>query len=332
MTKSHICLVQSPLQIINAFEATSSLSNDQNIHYFIFFQKETQTNSQMLNTLKELSVKPHCIVSYNKNALLKVLTWFKIVFILSRIRDISRFYIGDYMAGQLVGIANLYPKADLFLLDDGTASYNFVNFRYKNISPQYLKASKKIPILCFNPFLPAKITFFSMYNIKLNSPDVLIKNKLSCFSNLITSSDFGPIFFIGCPLVEVKVISSDIYYEYMTRFFRHYCCQKVIYFPHRREILNQQKLDFLDSYSVEIYYQTLPFEIELIKIKTPPSMIISFFSSVFDTLSLIYGKTSDVLVSLRISTDLIEDTAYKQIANSSYVKYEKSENISIVDL
>ena len=325
-------MVQSPLQIINAYEATSYLSKNHNIFYFIFCQKEKQTNAQMFNTLKELNIKPFCVISFSNNAFLKILFWLKNLFYLYKIQEISRFYVGDYMAGQLVSSSNLFSRADLFLLDDGTSSYNFEDFRYKNLYPQYLPRSKKISLLRFDPFLPSQVTFFSMYDINVKSPDLLIRNKLSSFSKLVSSNEFGPIFFIGCPLLEVKVISSHLYYNYMSKFFQLYGHQKVIYFPHRREILDKQKLDFLAQYSVEIYNQTLPFEIELVKINLSPSKIVTFFSSAFDTLSLIYNQNLDVLFSLRISTDLIDDIAYKQVAQSSYKKYENTKNIHLIDL
>jgi hypothetical protein len=327
----HIYLAQSPLQAINAFEARHSIADGAERHeVLVFEQKEALNNRLLANTLRKLSWEPWRTVPFRAANAGKMWEWCRLRLALGRLQEsVSRVYIGNYAAGMAVAAANLFPSAEHYLLDDGTSSINFPAFRYNGVRPEHLPASKNLPLLGYSTRLPNALTFFSLYDVSLRAPDRLRPNRLTFLHDALKFDPEGPVFFIGSCLPDVEVITFDQFFELFRAARRWLGDRLMIYYPHRRELMDRKRAFFQDV-GVAIAAPELPFELELIHGDRKPSAVATFYSTALDTLRIISAGTRDKLLSFHVPVEWIQTEAHRAIAVHSYEDYRRSEEIKVV--
>ena len=327
----HLYFIQSPLQAIHAFEARHSIADGAERHEVIVFeQKEALNNRILANTLRTLGWNVWRTVPFRLGTAGKMWEWSKLRLALGTLRrNVSRVYIGNYAAGMAVAAANLFPDAEHYLLDDGTSSINFPAFRYDGRRPEHLPPSKSIPLLGYNTRLPKELTFFSLYDVPLRPPDQLRSNRLTFLRDAVRFDSAGPVFFIGSCLPDVEVITFDQFFEIFRAARRWLGDRPVIYYPHRRELMDR-KNDFFQDVGVTIAEPSLPFELELIHGERKPSAVATFYSTALDTLKIIGAGTRGKLLSFHVPEEWIQTQAHRSIAVHSYEDYRRSAEIGVV--
>lgn len=325
----HLYLLQSPLQVINAFEASRSLAkSDSTTHKAVVFERNVaETNRLVFNTVEHLGIDCFRTVKYSPRSAGKVLQWLLLMRQLKKLRNVTRVYIGDYSAGMAVAAANLFPRAEKFLLDDGTSTLNFPDFRYRGWRPEDLTSSRNIPWLQYTTDLPDKLTLFSMYDVPLSGGDRLLPNRLSFLREKFQYDVHGPAYFIGTCLADVGGMDQGVFIDHLERAFKWIQKQQrhIVYFPHRREDLSY-KSALLRRYGVETRRPKLPFELHLANSLERPSRICGFYSTAFDTLRLMASGDSQQLQVFYLPCGDFTSSEHRGIAQASYVSYQSQES------
>jgi len=328
--KRHLYFVQSPLQAINAFEARHSIADGAERHeVLVFEQKEALNNRILANTLRTLGWNVWRTVPFRPGNAGKMWEWSKLRLALGTLRrNVSRVYIGNYAAGMAVAAANLFPDAEHYLLDDGTSTINFPAFRYEGRRPEHLPAGCSLPLLGYETKLPAKLTFFSIYDVGVQPPDEARRNRLKFLQNRLQFELGGPVFFIGSCLPDVEVISFEQFFQ-LFRAVRHRLGEReIVYFPHRRELLDRKR-EFFREMGVRLAQPDLPFELELVHGSIKPSVVATFYSTALDTLRIIGAGTRDKLLSFHVPEAWIQTESHKEIAKASYADYRRLSEITV---
>lgn len=333
MPKSrHLYFVQSPLQAVNAYEARYAIADGAGAHDLVVLdQKEERNNSLLANTLKALGWEPMCRVPFRRSDPLKMLEWLRLRARLSGLRGVSRCYIGDYCSGMGVAAANLFPKAEAYVLDDGTSTINFPGLRYEARRPQHLPPNRSFPLMGYRTDLPESLTLFSMYEVAVRSPDSLRANKLSFLSESLQFDSGGPVFFIGSCLPDVEVISFEQFFALFRAARAWLGTREIHYFPHRRELMDRKQA-FFDSLGVKVVTANLPFEMELTHGARRPGLVATFYSTALDTLQLLLPKRPGNLLAFGVPMEWVQTNSHREIAEASYEKYRRCEEIKVVDL
>jgi hypothetical protein len=328
----HLYFIQSPLQAINAFEARHSIADGAERHeVLVFEQKEALNNRILANTLRTLGWNVWRTVPFRPGNAGKMWEWSKLRLALGTLRrNVSRVYIGNYAAGMAVAAADLFPDAEHYLLDDGTSSINFPAFRYDGRRPEHLPPSKSIPLLGYNTRLPEELTFFSLYDVPLRPPDQLRSNRLTFLHDALKFDPEGPVYFIGSCLPDVEVITFDQFFELFTAAHRRLGGREIVYFPHRRELLDR-KMEFFRGLGVRLAEPKLPFELELVHAAVKPAAIATFSSTALDTVKIIGAGTRGQLLAFHVPEEWIQTDSHREIARHSYADYLRAGEISVVE-
>lgn len=325
----HLYLLQSPLQVINAFEASRCLAGkDSTTHKAVIFERNVaETNRLVVNSVEHLGIDCFRTVKYSPRSAGKVLQWLLLGRQLKTLRNVTRVYIGDYSAGMAVAAANLFPNAEKFLLDDGTSTLNFPDFRYRGWRPEDLTSSKNIPWLQYTTDLPDKLTLFSMYDVPLSGGDRLLPNRLSFLREKFQYDVHGPAYFIGTCLADVGGMDQGVFIDHLERAFKWIQNQskRIVYFSHRREDLSYKSALFT-RYGVETCQPDLPFELHLANSPERPSQICGFYSTAFDTLRLMAPGDGQRLQAFYLPSEDFTSSEHRGIARASYLNYESQDS------
>jgi len=326
----HLYLIQSPLQAINAYEARCSIADGEDSHRLVVFeQKEPENNRLLANTLKRFDWSPWRTVPFKASDAGKTWEWLRLRMALAKLTGVKRVYIGDFAAGMAVAAANRFPKAEQYLLDDGTSTINFPACRYEGRPPEHRPPGRSVGLLGYRPVLPPKITYFSIYDVPVQPPDCLRRNQMASLSDTLAFDTDGPVFFIGSCLPDVEVITFAQYDQLLRSVRRWLGDRDILYFPHRRELIPRKQALFADL-GIELATSNLPFELELRYRQTKPSLIATFYSTAFDTLRLALRGRLGHLLAFEVPEQWVRTADHKEIARQSYLEYRASEEIQVV--
>jgi len=331
--RTNLYLLQSPLQVLNAYEWRLRNPHEENSNdaVVVLDQRCARNNEIVLATLKKLSWKPSLVLDCKTSAVGRLLTWLRLRNFVKGVAPIHRVVLGAYDAGLMVGAANSYPGASVVLVDDGTNSLVFPQYRYHGVRGKYQKRGARVPALGFDTQLPEAITFFSIYDLDLKQPDLLEKNELSFLRANVRYDDHGPIFFIGSILPEAGWVSFEEYFRIVERIKEHFGDREFHYFPHRREDL-WRKQNALDRLHIQIVQPDVPFELHLATAMTAPSAVAGFYSTIFDTLQIAGLAQDERLVSFDLPAGCITDETEAMVAAACYEKYRRSGSPQVSDL
>jgi len=325
----YLYFVQTPLQILNAFEARERADGDVR-HDLVIFEKENAYHNRLVeNTLQFLKWKPLIVVAHPKTPLSKLLNWLILRRQIRRLPGVTKVHIGEYGAAIVVAAANLCTGADYWLVDDGTSSLSFEDFRYRGVRDMRYPLKGDMPLLGFRSSLPEAVTFFSIYDLELRSPDRLEKNTLSFLGRTVTFRDDGPVFFIGSPLPDNEEMSFDRFFELM-RGVRHYFGDRRIkYFPHRAEMMDIKESVFA-RLRIEIVFNELPFELALAGCAESPSCVAGFYTTPLDTLRCSGAVPPDRLVAFYVASGEIQSPIERAMSETCYANYIATPGMTVV--
>jgi hypothetical protein len=331
--RTNLYLLQSPLQVLNAYEWRLRNPHEENSNdvVVVFDQRCARNNEIVLATLQQLSWKPSLVLSCKTSVVGRILTWLRLRNFVKGVAPIHQFVLGAYDAGLMVAAANLYPKASVVLVDDGTNSLVFPQYRYHGVRGKYQKRDARVPALGFDTRLPEAMTFFSIYDLDLKQPDLLEKNELSFLRANVRYDDRGPVFFIGSILPEAGWVSFEEYFHFVERIKEHFGGREFHYFPHRREDL-WRKQNALDNLHIQIVQPNVPFELHLTTAAAAPSVVAGFYSTIFDTLRVAGLAQDDRLLSFALPAGCITDETEAMVAAACYEKYRRSGSPPVNDL
>ncbi len=271
MNNKNILIIETPFQLLNAFEAINEFPAKNNT-LFVRFSGSTGNDAQLKSTLdiiklpKNVEVKTFTINATNRSiydVLKIVFFWVRIIFI-NRIEGFV--FVGDYRSRFLQLVIHISSKT--ILLDDGLSTIH--------IQDSFTK----------NRFL----NWFTIFDLTPFHGQKIFKNRfkfLNAFVENRNSSKKKVLLFIGSKLSEENIISEDENVELVTKIAQKYSNQQITYIAHRTE--SNKKLHRIETIkNIEIIKLNYPLELLPLFGDFSPFLILSFFSTALITLEKIF--------------------------------------------
>lgn len=212
--------------------------------------------------------------------------------------EIGYLFLGDYRPRNFRHFIASIPEAELWLLDDGSATHQVVRFRKDPESPnvyarQFASWNKRVRLeaaMTGLKFAEAEeLGFFTCYEIEAPPQDQVRKHSYERFREQYAScvEPAPEVWFLGANHSENGFTNPTRYMGLLRRVRSYYGSQKVVYLPHRGE--SPEKLESVSALGFEIRHHNLPIEIVVGIGGRFPRVIAGIASSAIDTLSVMLG-------------------------------------------
>ena len=282
-TKPNLFIACAPLHIINAIEAIHHFHLKNNI-LVIVYRYDDNNNKQMDYVAKYYHWKRTFTIGDGKKKS-KFFDYLKTIKHLN-INNYNYIFCGGYSSVYDVIIANL-NKNIFFILDDGVATIDIYNKKLKNNNKVTRFRLKHARFWLFGLKTKSrdKINFFTYFDLKPLPHLKIVHNNLSYFKKkYVTDSVMdNSTYFLGHPHRK----NAEHYTLLIENFIKSYN-NKIIYVPHRSEVISHLLKKLLDDYKIEIKYCDMPIEMYFLFNKITPYMIAGFNSTAFFTLKFLY--------------------------------------------
>lgn len=321
---TNLYLVQSPLQAINAFEfrRNQAQQGESNV-LAVLDQSWGPNNTMVAATLGALDWKPDFVLPYAASRAGKALAWLSLRRFVRSLSSVRRVVIGAYDSGLMVAVTNLFKEARVFIVDDGTNSLVFPDYRYLGARGEHHRQDQVVRWLGFDSRLPSCVTCFSIYDLPLRAPDRRVKNELSFLKTDLRYEDSGPVFFAGSIFSDVGMVSHDTYIDWVAAVRTWFGGREMHYFPHRRTNL-EVKRKALECLGVRIVQLDIPFELHLSQSAVAPCAVAGLYTTIFDTLLAAGLCEPQRLISFVVPEEVMIDPMERSMARTCYRAYEKA--------
>ena len=307
-----VALVKSPLQYMNALEACRSfqvpikrcllvlMADHKSLPQLLALIDKTPGWGGIL-PLVSVGLKPS-MADWDGKEHSRHAIWGNDAFGIIKLRNLSQslgrldyVFVGDLGNLMMRHFANLADVSEVVVLDDGTATLQYAVWRNQGRWGRKQRLSKKAGLwlkriaLGSCDGLPARLTFFSVYDIEVPQQDRVVKNT---FMDLhARAGDVRPeelVFFLGGPLVEASILSEEEYLWHLERVARYFSNRKVTYVAHRRENWERVKrIGRALGWDVRLF--DYPIEFQLAVVGPRPRILAAFFSSALENCRAIFG-------------------------------------------
>lgn len=280
--KTDLILVESPLQLLNAYEAIHFFNLD-DYRILLRFSNVKKNDCQISKLLKTLDFNVDCLetVVINESSktssdFLKLILYrYKFIFSSERI---NRLFIGNFKSRFFSVIRSQFKEKQVILLDDGSITLE-IQKSFSNDSSFDL-----FTMYSMEPYRNQNIYLNTFTEIKKRSEQSLQFSK----SNVL---------FLGSGLSEIDILSELEYIRLITKILLYYKEQgrSVLYVPHRCE--TGEKVNSISRLSnVEILHIDYPIELYGIFEKKIPATVASFYSTALITMKNIYNLHSQAFL------------------------------------
>jgi hypothetical protein len=302
--KQGLFLIQSPLQVIETYEAINffRITNPS----LIIRENDNRNNNFQIQlllklfNLEDFVIKRFFLPSFNGRKLSYFINLVKFsVFFLKKRKQISLDYIflPEYSSGFTQFLYNFFLKGNtnIFLLDDGVATiYTY----YKQFSSDFF------------------LNLFTLFDFLVPYEyQIIIKHQFEYLKRFIFSErkylkfKEDTIVIIGQPLYEKNIISfkENLYLiESIKNIFKN---KELIYIPHRSE--SKEKITRI-AYIKDLKIKRIFYPIELFGYFEGyiPSYFVSFISTALFTLKQIYKSKN---IAIKLKNDILPQNKRKNI-------------------
>lgn len=294
-------IIESPLQLLNAYEALNTFPADQQI-IIVRYSGVLINDNQIDKTLNKLDLFKLAKIKYvqinvDKRTTLDIfkMLWLKL-FYLFTIRFYETVFVGNYESKFIHFIIPFNVKK-IILLDDGNLTLkiqeNFTTKKYFN--------------------------WFTVFDLVLLKNQISVKNKYKYLNlHLIKGSKQEDlVLFIGTGLCEYEIITEEYNLELLKKISNRYFDKEIIYVAHRSE--NNEKLSTINKiFNIKVIRFEYPIELFSVNNDYFPTLIASFYSSALITLEKIYGVE---IVAFKFD---YTSSSFKDEIDLVYKYYEKS--------
>ncbi|VEA64242.1 Uncharacterised protein [Serratia plymuthica] len=328
----HIAYIESPLQAFNLIEYLDA----KNITLDLLIVNKRSANSSLNHgqivyllsmirhkTLKTIDVEGHL------GNVLDIRKELKGVNSDVSVKEHVTLIAGEYRARVFWMLAHKFPKRDIVLLDDGTATLRIK--RSNNLTAKGIAKSIFLKSLGMANNEREKITFFSVYDIEKNIAlrDTIIKHNYQNFKVKLANLPQGgnKVFIIGTPLYEAGVTSVDdieLTLKMIDDLKQNQEGVELVYIPHRRE--REEKIDAIRQH-VEVRRLDFPFEVYPIVAGENVTSIAGFYSSLYDNLIKIYDEK--IKITAYVLDEKVLSSEWVNFVDAIYKNYENYESADI---
>lgn len=276
----NLIFITNYLQLINALELYCKKKINQKI-LIVTNNAKIIRNKKILSIICKLyNIKKFsaCFINHKLNTNLL----FNIVSLIIFKKYLS-IINGNYLVDKFSLFMFLRCKSKYFV-DDGTSTL-LLNEK-KDIEGRLAKIIKSFLVI-FN----FKITFFSSYDKSNKIFKSKITNNYNYLKKKISKKaiNSNQIYILGTNLVDNKqYFLEKKYIERIRSIKSKFFSKKISYFPHPREKISKNLKNFLIKKNIKIIISKLPIEIYLVHKPEIPKNFISFYSSAFIVLKIIF--------------------------------------------
>jgi len=297
--------VESPLQLLNAFEAQHFFNMKEYI-YYIRLSNDMINDAQIMHLINILNIKHTTLIKINakKKGITDYLKLMYYRYIFTLTSQADRILIGNFESKFCTLIMKKVPHNKIILLDDGARSIA--------LQDRFTSA------YCYD--------LFTMYEIIPLHKQHIYKNSYTYIQTRLKTLqlDEKKIMFLGSKLSEAGIISEAYYIALMQKISDYYVDKKIVYISHREE--KKEKLQKI-QHIPNIQIVTLEYPIELYGLynKTMPHKVSSFYSTALYTLQKIYKLQAECF------SFEYQQSLHKKSIDSVYAYYAKYMDIIHLD-
>jgi len=299
-----IFFIESPLQLLNAYEAKSFFEVQEYI-YYIRFSGLVNNDKQLLNLIKVLDLKniERITINTTSRSIKDYITLLYYKYIYKVPSSFDKVFIGNFDSGFFNLIIKKINKSKIILLDDGAKSIdiqkNFSEENYYNL--------------------------FTMYNLKIFSQQKVFKNSYNQLQKNLKNitRNKNKILFLGLKLSEIGIVTEEYYLQQIQKIVNNYGEKELIYISHRGE--NRNKIDkIIAIQNIKVLELDYPVELYGLYNEEIPYKVASFYSTALYTMKNIYNIEAESFMFD------FSHSKYKTTIANVYSYYEKY--FEVIDL
>ncbi len=330
----NLFITRTPMQIVNAFEATQYFNTAQNI--LIIIENNQDNNPKQIQKVIEifdLKTVFDDIIKVENRGKSKFIQSIELIKLLNK-DQYDTVFLGSYGGIGKLLLANLEYQQS-YLIDDGTATLIAHKTIMRNLNKTKI-GFKELRALLFGLKIKIKkqIKFFTIFNLEQVENETIVKHSFENVKkrfSLLQKSD-NTTYLLGQSLTDFKIVSKEKYLCYLQQIVDKYSDQKIIYMPHRAEILHKE-LYRLENENFTIMPNTMPIELYFLVNEIYPKHVISFFTSALYTLDVLFNKSkiesfyidpSDIdnrVEIVKVCQDFLESTSVIKSPLENYKDY-----------
>lgn len=294
----NLFLVESPLQLLNAYEAENYFSSKNSL-YIIRLSNDIINDKQMTTLIDYYSIrKRSLIITINSNSkglfdILKI-AFLKFYFYVKK-KQLEKVFVGNFESGLFSLLIKNIKNGRMILLDDGAKSISIQN----KFSDNY------------------NFNFFSFYDLIPFKNQNIYKNDFNKLRKNFHSDNLNKeILLLGSKLSEISIIEEIHYIELIKKISKLYENEKIIYISHRGENIN--KLEIIEKEINNISIKNLDYPVEFYPINENKAIkkVVSFYSTALFTMSKIYDCEA---IAVKFN---YENSKYKENIDEVYSFYK----------
>lgn len=333
-----ICLVESPLQVLNALEARARFGSAPERTWLLLLDNPKWSSQRGLTqTSRAASLEPWArfdtVSMAPATGRLAGLEWYLHVRRWSgrathQFRDVDTVFVGNYESPAMLHVANVLRPRRVVILDDGTQSVRIGHERRAGLAIRALRQPGRRAVyrllgLDIAPYL--SLVFFSAYDIQPGADDDLVPCTYDHLRSRLCRHDVSDhAVFLGNPVVEDGDMTIETYVTHLRQVVASLGPHPVVYRSHRRE--QTSKLERLArDVGVPIHEPDDVIEVDLLSGAERASIIASFYSSALLTCGRLLQEPARVVCFRLPERAIVEsrrhlvDAVYAAITADPYV-------------
>lgn len=333
-------MVESPLQLINAIEAQQHFGVSPAQSLLLVLEGVSALNQrQTLSLIRESDWSEVKSIG-SAQSLMSFLSAriFLHRWLHGRYESIDEVIIGDFRSRFMRHVANTL-KQPVVLLDDGTATLAVADRRRQNVTPDakyergWRRYLNKRRLFGYRDHDIPALTFFSTFNFQVPDQDRIVKHHYGALRKCMSACKRQPVrYFIGCPLVEMGIVSARHYQGYLEKIAQDFK-ETICYIPHRREDA-QRVQELAKSLKWQVKSFDKPIELVLLEKGELPLGLIGLYSTALDNAHTLFGEQLPIH-SYEIPVEDILKSERKVFTKRVYTYYRHhylSDHFQIVNL
>lgn len=240
--------------------------------------------------------------------------------------QVERLILGNYGNEPMRHVANTLGRAseNIIFLDEGSGTIQLYEKRSKwfvtgnELSPKTTDVIKKLFGLVPGQ-VEQKISFFTQFDLKPASHTNIIQNDFALLKSQVnTFNRVDEVWVLGNPFPEKGYCDVDTYISWLSIVASQFSGKRIVYVAHPREQIGN-----LNNYAARLKFTIvsyeLPFELQMLQLKTLPIAIASFVSTAFiNSFDLFGSKTNHYC--FEIPTNDIKKNVFEIAALYRYLK------------
>lgn len=335
---ANLYVVESPFQLISAMEAKAAFPADKHILFvrYGYVQEVDRVNNEQVTRLLKMTTWDEIIVSPPRKY--PIFTFaqiiYKIIKLLKRNIEFDNIFISIYgPTYQRYFPANLAAKT-LFLIDDG---YNSIEIQrdylsINNPSNFHEPILKRVVLrlLGLKYMVSQSVNLFTCFNINPVGDQLVIQHSFEYLKNAFShqqSKTVDKVYLLGGNFIESQYLSKESYLRLLGEIARYYYPLKVIYLPHRREMLeNLAEIGSIPGISIERFEN--PVEVEFLFRGSYPIYIALTVSTALFSMKKIFPET--IIKVFKLNTNEV-NPLYRERIKEIY-SYYQAQHVDIIQL